>query len=102
MLIGAILRRRNESEMYDEDNSQGDGNDEAQKTPFMRVYWFVASLLTAVGGVVLFLLTEDLTAIMVLADKWTILTAIILVADIISTTFAYRKIEYEEAEKDAI
>ena len=57
-------------------------------------------LIPAIGTVVLFFLTEDLTAKMAFTDKWTILTAVITVVGIVLTILIRNKKNNKDDEAE--
>ncbi len=65
--------------------------------------WLLGMIVLAVCGVILFILTEDITLPMVWVDIWTILQAIVLIATLIIGTVAVsrKKREKEEDEDTA-
>jgi hypothetical protein len=89
--IAAVLRRRDRPKYVD-------GQAERRLHPI----WYAVGLVCAIFGAVLFFLTEDLTAQMILADKWTIIMVIVLAADVIAATRADKNITYAEAQKDTL
>jgi cytochrome bd-type quinol oxidase subunit 2 len=52
--------------------------------------WLAVVLALGVAGVVVFLLTEDMSRVMGLVDKWTIANAVIFVAELIAILFALK------------
>ncbi|MBR3309736.1 MAG: hypothetical protein IKG00_07590, partial [Lachnospiraceae bacterium] len=75
----------------DEENQDGENKKHRNGLKFL-------GLIPAVGTVVLFFLTEDLTAKMALTDKWTILTAVITVIGIVLTIVIKNKKKNNEEE----
>jgi uncharacterized repeat protein (TIGR02543 family) len=68
-----------------------------QKTP-ARIKWLLPEIIVAIVAVIAFLLTEDLRAIMVLVDIWTILMAILFAAVIVFNRLAFRMKQDEDDE----
>ena len=67
MVIRYFGRRKNENEQTGEEES-------TQRGGLARI----ASLIPAIGGIIAFLLTEDMSLPMAMVDKWTILMVVIL------------------------
>ncbi len=80
--LRAILRRNRE---------------EVGKTNKSRISWLIATALFAVGGIVLFLLTENTGATMVIADMWTVGNAFLFAASVIGMIFVLKKEKEEES-----
>ncbi|MDR0853532.1 MAG: InlB B-repeat-containing protein [Clostridiales Family XIII bacterium] len=76
------------------DSFYGYDADEEQKRS--RKIFMILSALLAVVGVVLFMLTEDMTLPMVLLDKWTIANAIILLVEIVAVKLTFKRLDEEE------
>ncbi len=88
LLIGYLGRRNKEDENEEEP--------EIRKKGFARI----CSLVPAIAGIILFILTEDMTLPMQWMDSWTIWQAIILLAELIIAVFC-RKSEKEEEDTAA-
>jgi uncharacterized membrane protein len=72
-------------------NKQEQNQEEAERHSKNRMMWLIATIVMGVLGIVIFLLTEDMSKLMVLVDKWTIVNAIILVLGIVSCIFALKR-----------
>jgi len=55
-----------------------------------RLFWLLISAILSIAGIIVFILTEDVTLPMVLVDKWTIVNAIILLAELIAIALTFR------------
>ena len=75
----------------DEENQDGENKKSRNGLKFL-------GLIPAIGTVVLFFLTEDMSAKMALTDKWTILTAVITVIGIVLTIVIKNKKKNNEEE----
>jgi len=62
----------------------------------------VAVIAFAVVGIIVFILTEDMSLPMVLLDNWTIVNAIIFVLGIVSYRFIFKREKNEEYEDENI
>ena len=47
--------------------------------------------MTAVAGIIVFILTQDMSQRMVFADRWTILNAAIFAVEIVAVIFSLKK-----------
>jgi hypothetical protein len=56
----------------------------------------VLTIIMALLGVVVFVLTQDMAQPMVLVDWWTIINAVILIVEAIAVMLLFRKVEEEE------
>ena len=81
----------------DEDDERRDG-DEARKN---RRGLRLATLVPAVGSVVAFFLTEDITLAMALFDRWTLMMVLILVVQLVLAFLARDKKEDEDEQQAA-
>ena len=60
----------------------------------------LASLIPAIGSVIAFILTEDMSCRMALTDRWTILMAVILLVQAAIAVLTAKKKEDKEAETE--
>ncbi|MDR2157440.1 MAG: DUF11 domain-containing protein [Clostridiales Family XIII bacterium] len=90
MLLGILLKRSNQPGLND------GAHDGKQASPEVRPLPIAVSLLAALAGVIVFAVTEDLTAIMAIVDKWTILMAILLAVDIVAAHWGCGKDRHGE------
>ena len=59
-------------------------------------------IIPAVAAVITFILTEDMSADMVLTDKWTLLMVVILLVDIVIALFTKKSVkDSDETEENA-
>lgn len=87
-VIGGIifLLHKKDEELEEEDNK--------------KVNRFkILSTLTAIASVIIFILTEDMTATMVWVDKWTIAMAVVLCIELIEDYYIHKNSKYEEEEE---
>jgi hypothetical protein len=87
LLIGYFTRKKHE----EDDNSE---EVEIKKKGFARVL----ILLPALAGVILFILTEDMTNPMVFTDQWTIWMAVIALLNVIVAFFSKKKEQDEDED----
>lgn len=78
---------------------RGDEEDDEGNNTIRRLKRKFISLIPAIGAVIAFFLTEDLTADMIMTDKWTWLMVVIAVIQIIVMIITKNK--KEEAEEKA-
>ena len=71
-----------------------------EKEKKSRPLWLAILTVMGIVGVIVFILTEDMTRLMVLVDNWTILNAIIFIVALISYRYAFKR-EKEEEEEEA-
>jgi hypothetical protein len=71
----------------------GDGSVSDKKYTQRRHLWLITALILAVAGIVVFLLTEDMSLPMGWVDKWAIANIIILIAEIIAIIFVFKTVK---------
>ena len=98
LLITYFIRRKREENTRNrnEMNEDADGQEE-QKKLVIRLL----SIIPLVGAVILFLLTQDMRQPMVFVDQWTILFALITLAQVTIGFLAKSKKELEAEEQEA-
>ena len=105
LLIIATIARAIWQKKYDMDYAENGYAQEGEEEPkHLRIGWIVAMVIMGVLGVVVFILTEDMTRLMVLVDNWTIFNVIIFALAVISYKFSFKRErdrdnEYKEYEK---
>jgi uncharacterized membrane protein len=57
----------------------------------LRPIAFIAAIVLAIVCIVFFILTEDMTRLMVLTDNWTLLSLAILVIEIVAVCFSFKR-----------
>ena len=79
----------------DDDSAGGPGerSSDAEAATKRRGIVRLCSLIPAVGGIVTFLLTEDMGAKMAFVDKWTVLMAVILAVNVVLAILSRKKTE---------
>ncbi|MCL2643471.1 MAG: InlB B-repeat-containing protein, partial [Candidatus Bathyarchaeota archaeon] len=55
-----------------------------------RTLWVLLSVIMGIAGIVVFILTEDMTRPMALVDKWTIVNVIIFIVEIIAIALIFK------------
>jgi hypothetical protein len=100
VLILWVRKRRDEAEdrEFIYGGSAEDGSEDEKKSGKL---WFIIAAAMSVLAVIFFIITEDMTKTMVLLDKWTIVNAVILAAEIIAVNRTLKRKDREEAEKNA-
>ena len=63
---------------------------ETEKQKRYRTIWFALGVILGILGIVVFLLTEDLSRPMALVDNWTIVNAIILAIQILAIVLTFK------------
>lgn len=75
-------------------------DEELEEEDSKKVNRFKAlSTLTAIASVIIFILTEDMTATMAWVDKWTIAMAVVLCIELIEDYYIHKNSKYEEEEE---
>ncbi len=91
MLIRYFTRRKEEDEETGEE-------EKVQRKGALRI----ASIIPAIGAIIAFILTEDMSLPMQMVDKWTVLMIIILAIQVLVAIFAnFRREDDDEEEADA-
>jgi uncharacterized protein YpmB len=65
-----------------------------------RDLWLLASIILGIAGIVVFVLTENWSLPMAWVDRWTIVNAIIFVAQIITIVFIFKHVKKENNNAD--
>jgi uncharacterized membrane protein len=86
LVVRALLRRRREQTAAETPYSTAAEKERKAR----RLAWLVLSLGMGIAGVILFLLTENMAHLMVLVDKWTVVSAAILAAEVVGYVFAFK------------
>jgi len=63
---------------------------EEQKQTQYRTIWLLAALAISIAGIIVFLLTENMSYKMTLIDHWTIVNAILFVAEALCIAFVFK------------
>jgi uncharacterized repeat protein (TIGR02543 family) len=82
------VKRQNMAEQRDK--QQENKADEKKQQKQCRV-WLFAALTLATVGIIVFLLTEDMNRKMAMVDRWTIVNAVIFIAEIIALFFVFKR-----------
>ena len=88
MMVEALGRKRN-----DEEALAAQAGKDTEKQRKRRNALRVAAVILGVFGLALFLLTEDMTQAMAFADSWTLIGAIILIAEAVCVIIASRRVK---------
>ena len=90
LLIVSIIRALAKKTQDDEQNDEYE-SDENQEQRKPRPIWIILSILLGVIGIIVFFITEDMTKMMVLLDRWTVVNAVVLLLEIICFILSYKK-----------
>jgi len=71
-------------------NMSGQNGEQKTRQWQHRKVWLFTSIVFSVVGLIVFLLTEDLNLKMALVDKWTIVNAIIFLAELVAIIFVFK------------
>lgn len=80
-----------------EDGERLEANDETAKSRKKKLTWMIATAIFAIGGIAIFILTQDTSATMVLVDMWTIVNTFLFAASIVSAVFVLKKDKKEDS-----
>ena len=78
----------------EEDEQVGDEVD-VQRKGKLRI----ASIIPAIGAIIAFILTEDMTLPMEMVDKWTVMMVVILAIQVLVAIFANVRREEDDTEE---
>jgi uncharacterized repeat protein (TIGR02543 family) len=89
------LLQKNQGDKYTDVAGQHTGKrdgDQAveKKQRQQRYMWLATAIIAGIAGVIVFLLTEDMSHTMVMIDKWTIVNGVIFIIEIIAITFTVK------------
>jgi uncharacterized repeat protein (TIGR02543 family) len=91
--IAAIVRSRRKDKEEDEYGDK-ENRRKARKT------WVIVSIAAAILGVIVFILTEDMSLPMAWLDKWTIVNAVLFIVGILGTVFASKKQDEDDTQAE--
>jgi len=94
LVIAAILRYKGHNGDIIETSPLCPEDEKQEKK--RRPGWLALLTVMGIVGVIVFVLTEDMTRLMVLVDNWTIVNAIVFVVALISYRFAFKREEEDE------
>ena len=102
------LRRKKDKRDEDEHNYQyqqmrqaaGTEEKEDKYQRKTRAAWLIATLIMAVAGAILFLVTEDMRLPMVMVNKWTIVNAAIFIIEAAAAMFVFKKKKDRDDDQD--
>jgi fimbrial isopeptide formation D2 family protein len=92
LLVTAIRRKEDEYEEYRA----------VQEGEFLKILWRVLGVLSGVAGAVTFMLTENISNVMVMTDRWTPLMVMIEFAVLVFTFLLYRRGNDKDPDDDRI
>jgi fimbrial isopeptide formation D2 family protein/uncharacterized repeat protein (TIGR01451 family)/uncharacterized repeat protein (TIGR02543 family) len=88
------LRRREDDEEGRGSGTYSEGDDRDERKP--RRIWAIVAAVSALLGVILFILTEDMSLPMAWVDKWTIFNAALFILSLAGAILASKKSESDE------
>jgi uncharacterized repeat protein (TIGR02543 family) len=106
--IGVLLQRnQKQKQQVQTQNAKGaygtnteSGAVEVKKAKQRRLFWYLLSVIMGVVGVIVFLLTEDMSRTMALVDWWTIVNAVIFIVEVIAIVLIFKR-EKKKQDNDA-
>ena len=78
-------KQKNTNTDNDDDHTEG-----KKKQKQRRLFWFLLSVIMGIVGIVVFLLTEDMSRPMALVDNWTIVNVIIFIVELIAIVLTFK------------
>ena len=66
----------------------------------VRAGWIIMATVMGILGVIVFLVTQDMTQLMVLVDSWTIVNAVLFVFAVVAYRFAFKRKKSDEYDDD--
>lgn len=85
--------------------AQADSQDAREEQDYIRrrrnIAWLIGAIACAVAGIILFILTQDITLPMVWVDMWTIVNAVLFVVTIVLGNMAVRRKKEHLEDEDA-
>ena len=97
IIIIALGAKKKEDE--EENNRAEAENDEDKENAKRKLIMKISGILIAIGAVILFIVTEDMTQPMVFVDKWTIITAVVTLVQTVVAVFTKKDNEDDEKEE---
>jgi len=87
----AQTKQRNvKNQPYGTNNSDTQTKTQKTKKQTHRSFWLITALALGILGLVVFLLTEDMSHMMSMVDRWTIVNAVIFVTEILCLIFVFK------------
>ena len=98
--VRAILINHREQEESETEEVLEDEEYERREHTKRSLRWLALTFIMAIAGVLIFILTQDMRLPMVIVDRWSILNAIILAAEIVAVVHSFkRKQHISDAEE---
>ncbi|MCL2827023.1 MAG: InlB B-repeat-containing protein, partial [Eggerthellaceae bacterium] len=101
VIVGAVaelLRLRKLSRGQEAHFGQNDTQASGQQSRKNRLILLLVAALFALAGIAVFILTQDMSKLMVLFDYWTIVNALVLVAEVVFMALGFRRGNSQEKE----
>ena len=95
-IIRALKNKMQENDFLQNENALED--DKQQKKH--RAGWKITTIILSIVGIIVFLLTEDMTKPVGLVDNWTIINAIIFVLEVVGYMFAFKREKHDGYDDD--
>jgi H+/gluconate symporter-like permease len=77
-------------------NNPEDQTEEQKKKKQRRLFWFLLSVIMGIAGIIVFILTEDMSRPMALVDNWTIVNVIIFIVELIAIVLTFKHNDKDE------
>ena len=98
MLVRRVRNKKDDEESEEQAESRTD--DEKNKKYQKRKLAVAAAVILAIGSVIAFFLTEDLTNTMAYVDRYTWIMAVMLIGSVLSIVFGKRKVDNDDEPED--
>jgi len=98
--IRMLMQRRKNKEDDEQAETHHENEDDEKKAKRNRLLFVLMVPVTAIIAIVLFLLTQDMSLLMVMADLWTIAHVVLFVGGLLSYVFAFKNKKDEDEDKD--
>ncbi|MCL2134138.1 MAG: InlB B-repeat-containing protein [Candidatus Bathyarchaeota archaeon] len=82
------------------DEIENETENEKMKQRQRRLLWLLTGVIMGILGIIVFILTEDMTLPMQYVDKWTIVNAIIFIVEIIAITLTFKHQKIDKTKPD--
>jgi uncharacterized repeat protein (TIGR02543 family) len=97
LIVRALLQKKNDKKESDENERRAAGDtrrpredEEDEQQRRYRLTWLATAIIAGILGVLVFILTENMSNPMALVDVWTIANAIIFAIEAVAMVFVFR------------
>ncbi|MCL2172495.1 MAG: InlB B-repeat-containing protein [Candidatus Bathyarchaeota archaeon] len=86
-----VKDKRDKTQINDNNSKEDNETYEMERQRQRRLFWFLLNVVMGIVGIIVFILTEDMSRPMVLVDKWTIVNAIIFIVELIAIALTFKR-----------